>query len=105
MRVLIDNCLPWRLGDAIVGHEVESVVKLRWAALDDGPLLDAMVGRFDVLVTVDKSIPFQQQLAGRPVALVVLRAKSNNLKDVLPLVPALLETLASIAPGEAREIG
>lgn len=42
MRVLIDNCVPWRLGDAIVGHNVSSVVKLGLAGLDDGPLLDAM---------------------------------------------------------------
>ena len=105
MRVLIDNCVPWRLGNSIVGHAVASVVKLGWAELDDGPLLDAMAGRFDVLVTVDQSIPFQQRLIGRPVALVVLRAKSNNLKDILPLVPALLEALAGIAPGETREVG
>lgn len=105
MRVLIDNCVPWRLGDAIVGHNVSSVVKLGLAGLDDGPLLDAMVGHFDVLVTVDKSIPFQQQLAGRAVAVIVLRARSNNLKELLPLIPALHEALEGIAPGEAREIG
>lgn len=105
MRVLIDNCVPWRFGEAIAGHDVASVVKLGWASYDDGPLLDAMVGRFDVLVTVDKSIPFQQRLAGRAVSVVVLRARSNNLKELLPLVPALLEALEGIAPGEAREIG
>lgn len=105
MRVLIDNCVPWRLGDVIVGHVVDSVVKLGWADLDDGPLLDAMAGRFDVLVTTDKSIPFQQRLAERPVALVVLRARSNRLIDLLPLVPGLLEALRDIAPGEVREVG
>jgi len=104
LRVLIDNCVPWRLGDAIVGHAVSSVVKLGWADLDDGRLLDAMVGHFDVLVTTDKSIPFQQRLSERPLALMILRAKSNTLRDLLPLVPALLEVLKAIRPGEVREI-
>lgn len=105
MRVLIDNCVPWRLGDAITGHEVSSVVKLGWSDLDDDVLLDAMVGRFDVLITVDKSIPFQQTLVGRPLALIVLRAKSNSLNQLKPLIPALLDALATIAPGEARVMG
>lgn len=105
MRVLIDNGVPWRLGNAITGHEVSSVVKLGWSDLDDGVLLDAMDGRFDVLITVDKSIPFQRNLVGRPLALIVLRAKSNSLNQLKPLIPALLDALATIAPGEARVIG
>jgi len=80
-------------------------VKLGWSDLDDGVLLDAMDGRFDVLITVDKSIPFQRNLVGRPLALIVLRAKSNSLNQLKPLIPALLDALATIAPGEARVIG
>ena len=105
MRVLIDNCVPWRLGNAIAAHDVASVVKLGWAGLGDGQFLDAMVGRFDVLVTVDKSLRFQQRLVGRPVSVVLLRAKSNTLREMLPLVPALLEALNTIAPGQTREFG
>lgn len=80
-------------------------MKLGWSDLDDGVLLDAMDGRFDVLITVDKSIPFQRNLVGRPLALIVLRAKSNSLNQLKPLIPALLDALATIAPGEARVIG
>lgn len=104
MRVLLDNCVPWRLGEACRGHEVESVIDLAWDTLENGSLLDAMTGRFDVLVTVDRSMPFQQRLSGRPFAVIVLRARTNRLADLLPLVPALLRAFDEVKPGEVREI-
>ena len=104
MRVLLDNCVPWRLGRHITGHTVDSAMRLGWAGLDDGPLLDAMAASFDVLVTVDKNIPHQQRVDTRPVAVVVLRAKSNHIVELLPLVPALLDVLDDVEPGEVREI-
>lgn len=105
MRVLLDNCVPWRLGQHITGHSVDSAMRWGWAALDDGPLLDAMAGSFDVLVTVDKSIPHQQRIDTRPVAVVLLRATSNHIGALLPLMPALLAALDDVNPGEFLEIG
>ncbi len=104
MRVLLDNCVPWRLGNLITGHEVESVIKLGWTNLDDGPLLDAMAGKFDVLVTVDKSIPYQQRLLDRGFAVLILRAKSNSIVDLKPLIPDLLRALNDVQPGECGEV-
>ena len=104
MRVLLDNCVPWRLGDDIRGHEVSSVIDLGWADLKNGALLDAMAGRFDALVTVDRSVPYQRRLHDRPFAVLLLRAKSNRLADLLPLLPALLRSLDEVKPGEVREI-
>src|SRR5262245_65507407 len=48
VRVLLDNCVPWRLADSIHGHDVASVIDLGWAGLTNGPPLDAMAGQFDV---------------------------------------------------------
>ncbi len=104
MRILLDNCVPWRLGAALTGHEVSSVVHLGWAALSDGELLDAMGDRFDLLVTVDKNLQFQQDLRQRPFAIAVLRATSNRIHDLLPLVPKLLSALPAINPGQVPEI-
>jgi predicted nuclease of predicted toxin-antitoxin system len=104
VRVLLDNCVPWRLAESIHGHDVASVIDLGWAGLTNGRLLDAMAGQFDVLVTVDKSMAFQQRLDDRPVALVVLRAFSNRLLHLLPLIPALLQVLSEVKPDEVREI-
>ncbi len=75
-----------------------------WAGLDDGPLLNAMEGKFDALVTVDKSLPKQQRLSSRPFGVIVLRAKTNRLADLLPLVSPLLFALEVLRPGEVREV-
>ncbi len=104
MRVLLDNCIPWRLGDVLTGRETSSVVKLGWAALDDGPLLDIMAGQFDVLITMDKGIRFQQQLRNRSFGVILLRAKSNRLSDLLPLTPALMQELRKVEPGQLAEV-
>ena len=105
MRVLLDNCVPWRLGVRLKPHDVQSVVKLGWAALLDRPLLDAVAGSYDIFVTMDKSIRFQQRLVGRSFAVVILRARSNAIKDLLPLVPELLQKLPTLKPGDVCEIG
>jgi len=63
-----------------------------------------MAGRFDVLITVDKSLPKQQRLSNRPFAVVVLRARTNRLADLLPLVPALQAAIEKLAPGQVREL-
>jgi len=75
-----------------------------WGDLDNGDLLDAMTGHFDALVTVDKNLPHQQRMIDRPVGVVVLRAKSNRLSDLLPLVPDLLAALPTLQAGAVKEV-
>jgi len=104
MRVLLDGCVPSRLASELPGHAVRTAPEMGWADLDDGPLLDAMAERFDVLVTVDKSLPKQQRISDRPLAVVVLRAKTNRLVDLLPLAPKLRPVLDSARPGHVYEI-
>lgn len=104
MRVLLDACIPERLRLALPGHEVQTV---RYAGLDgltDKDLLDATEGSFDVLVTCDQGIPWQQNLRGRSVGLALLKAPSNRLADLLPLVPELLARLHEISPGRVLEV-
>ncbi len=105
MRVLLDACVPHQLGALLTGHNVLSAVDLGLGNLDDRPLLDAIEGRFDFLVTVDRRLPKQQVLTGRTFGVVVLRARSNRLTDLKPLVERLLHALTTLPPGEAREIG
>ena len=104
MRVLLDACVPSRLAHELEDHEVSTAPEMGWADLDDGPLLDAMAERFDVLITVDKSLPKQQRIDNRPLAVVVLRAKSNCLADLLPLAAKLREVLEDARPGQVYEI-
>ena len=96
--------MPSRLAGELPDHEVRTAPQMGWADLDDGPLLDAMAERFDVLVTVDKSLPKQQRIDDRPLAIVVLRAKTNRLADLLPHVPRLRAVLENARPGQVFEI-
>ena len=96
--------MPSRLADELQDHEVNTAPEMGWADLDDGPLLDAMAERFDVLVTVDKSLPKQQRIDNRPLAVVVLRANTNRLVDLLPLAPKLRAVLENARPGQVYEI-
>ncbi len=104
MRVLLDGCVPRRLASELSGHEVRTAPQMGWADLDDGPLLNVMAGRFDVLVTVDKNLPKQQRLEQRPFSVVILRAKTNRLADLRPLAPALRAAITELRPGQVREV-
>jgi predicted nuclease of predicted toxin-antitoxin system len=103
-RILLDACIPKRLKQEFGEHEVWTAKEARLNSVDDGQLLDAMADRFDILVTMDKSIGFQQRLEGRPVAIVLLRAKSNRLPDLLPLVPKLAQALREARPGNVIDV-
>ena len=91
MRVLLDECLPARFGHELTGHEVKTVPQAGWAGMKIGRLLKCVAasGRFDVFVTVDKSLRHQQNLRGIPFGIAVLRARSNNIADVRPFAPEL----------------
>jgi predicted nuclease of predicted toxin-antitoxin system len=89
MRVLLDACVPRGLRQRLPDHEVRTAPDMGWGDLDNGKLLDAMSGQFDVLITVDRRLPQQQRITDRPFGVVVLRAKSNRLSDLLPLFATL----------------
>jgi predicted nuclease of predicted toxin-antitoxin system len=105
MRVLLDECLPvdFRHDLAHVGA-VETSKFAGFNQLSNGALLTAMAGRYDVLITRDRSIRYQHVIAGRPISVVVLRAPSNDIIDLKPLVPAITQALAMIKPGTVVEI-
>ena len=104
MRILLDACVPRGLRRSLAGHDVSTAREMGWNRLPDDLLLGNVSYTFDVLVTVDKSMPFQQRLSSRPFGVVLLRARTNRLADLLPLVPALLRALGEIKPGEVREV-
>ena len=104
MRVLLDACVPKGLRRSLPGHEVRTASEMGWGDLDNGDLLDAMKDLFDALVTVDKRLPQQQHIKDRPLGVVVLRAKSNRLSDLLPLVPELLAALSTLNAGAVTEV-
>jgi predicted nuclease of predicted toxin-antitoxin system len=105
MRVLLDECVDWRLSRDLTGHHVMTARQMGWTAIENGELLALAAQEFDVFVTVDRNLAFQQNLTGLKIAVLVLRAATNRLADLRRLVPRLLDAIASADPGEARMIG
>lgn len=107
MKVLIDECLPAGLKEILttMGHECETVRRAGYGSKKNGELLALADGRWDVLLTSDRRIKYQQNLTGRKVAIVVLCAKSNRMQDLLPLMSACGHALLSISPGQIVEVG
>lgn len=105
MRILIDECLDWRLCRALPGHDCSSVQKMGWGGLTNGALLQGAEREFDVFVTGDRNLSFQQNVAMFNIAVVVLHADSTQLAHTLPLMSELLMILADLEPGEVFGIG
>lgn len=98
MRVLLDECLDWRLMRHIAGHDVKTARQMEWT-IKNGELLTLAAQSFDLFVTVDRNLSFQQNLGRLPIAVIVIAAKTNRLADLIPLVPELLAAIASAKPG------
>ena len=99
MRLLLDECVPARLRKALPGHEVSTVGLEGWSGIKNGKLLALAAAGFDAFVTVDKNLPYQQNTAALPIAVLVLDAKSNELPYLLPLLPALEAIFKNLVPG------
>jgi Domain of unknown function (DUF5615) len=104
MRVLLDECVPRKLRSELPGHEVKTIVEMGWAGTKNGALLQRAAPEFDVLLTVDQGIPYQQNLENLPLALIIIKAPSNDIKDLRPKMPKVLQVLATIQPGQVIQI-
>jgi predicted nuclease of predicted toxin-antitoxin system len=105
MKLLIDECVDERLRSSFPGHDCQTARYAKFVGLKNGELLSAAeAAGFDVLVTIDQSIPEQQNLADRKIALIILSAATNRLRDLLPLVPAALAVLDAIRPGQVKRV-
>jgi predicted nuclease of predicted toxin-antitoxin system len=105
MRVLLDEHLPIGLAAELPGHAVDTVSGRGWTGIKNGELLRRMTGQYDVLVTMDGSIEFQQRISALPFGIVLLRAPSNRMQDLKPLVPPILSVLDAINPGRIHRVG
>ncbi|CAN5782186.1 hypothetical protein BH18ACT11_BH18ACT11_15480 [soil metagenome] len=105
MRILLDENVDRRLkGDLTEGHEVVTVAEAGWAGKKNGELLRLAERRFDVLLSTDKGIPYQQNVSQFDLAVVLLRAKSNAHEDLAPLMDEVNGKLAYAEPGTVLRI-
>jgi predicted nuclease of predicted toxin-antitoxin system len=98
MRLLLDESVPAKLRRHLPTHEVRTAVEMGWSGLKNGKVLALAGQQSDALITVDKNMPFQQNLKPLPVALVVLDAFSNELHVLVSLMPALERALTDLKP-------
>jgi predicted nuclease of predicted toxin-antitoxin system len=105
VRILLDEQLPRQLARQFRGHQVSTVQQQGWAGFGNGELLRrAAAAAFEVFVTADQNLQFQQNLVGAPLSVVVLITRSNKLEDLLPLVPSLLQAIRDVKSGEIRRV-
>jgi hypothetical protein len=107
VRVLIDECAPKALKKHLAdqGHECFTVQEAGWSGKQNGELLSLAEGVFDLLVIVDTNLRYQQNLASRRIAIVVLHSASNRLEDLRQHFPSCVSALEKIKPGEMLQIG
>jgi len=105
MRLLLDESLPHDLAALILGHQVSTVRHQGWASFKNGKLLALASTKFDVFITADRNLEFQQNLAQLPIAVVVLAARRNRLQDLEPLLPELAIVLNDLVPRTLCTVG
>ena len=99
MRVLLDECVPRALRTELPGHDVMTVAEAGWAGVKNGALLQLAATRFDVIVTVDRNLEYQQNFSGLTIAVVVMDAPSNDIVVLRPLMAKVRDTLSKAKPG------
>ena len=100
MKVLLDECLDWRLRRDLPGHEVKTVQEMGWDGIKNGRLLALAQAEFQVFITGDRNLSFRQNLSGFSIAVLVLKAGSIRLVHTRPLMPKVLALLPSVQPGQ-----
>jgi Domain of unknown function (DUF5615) len=105
MKILLDECIDRKLAREFLGYEVKTVPQMGWAGVKNGQLLALATAEFDVFITVDRNLSFQQNLPQFDIAVIVLQASSNRLADLKPLAPQVLTILPAAAKGQTTVIG
>jgi len=104
MRLLLDECIDRKLAREFPGYEVKTVPQMGWAGVKNGQLLALAAAEFDLFITVDRNLSFQQNLPQFDIAVIVLQAPSNRLADLRSLAPQVLAILATVAKGQATVV-
>jgi len=105
MRILLDESLPRDLAPLLAGHEAVTVQAAGWSGVQNGHLLALAATQFDVFLSADRNIEFQQNLKTLPIAIIVLRARNNRIQALALLLPELLQLLNHLAPRTLRKVG
>ncbi len=103
--MLLDECVDHRLARDLANHEVSTVARMGWRGKENGELLGLAATQFDVFLTTDRNLSFQQNVEHFDLAVIVLNTRSNRLSDLRRLVPELLKVLPFVQRGQTRHVG
>ena len=103
MNILLDECVPWPLHKLLTGHTCTTAQRRGWRSIKNGELLKLAEGEFDLFITSDQNIRYQQNLAGRRIA--ILELSTNKLRRIQAAAILLQSNVASMKPGEFRTLG
>ena len=105
MRILLDESLPRRLRGELQGHSVSTVTRCGWSGMENGELLRIAAQEFDVFLTADQNLEYQQNLQALPLTVIVLIARDNTFETLQSLIPDVLDRLARIEPCTLVKVG
>ncbi len=104
MTILLDHCLPKRLRRFLPDYQVTTARQMRWEEIENGELLALAEQQFDVLLTMDKNMKYQQNFTGRDIAVVAFRAKNNRIETLTSLMPEVLALLPTVQAGQVYAV-
>jgi hypothetical protein len=105
VRILLDEQVPRRLARHLTGHQVRTVQQCGWAGLRNGALLARAVGNgFDIFITGDRNLEYQQNISALSLSVLVLAGRSNRFRDVLELLPSLMRAIQEARPGSVIRV-
>jgi hypothetical protein len=105
VRVLLDEQMPAELIAELSAHEVRTVAQMQWKGMANGALLTLAAEQFDVMISMDQNMPVQQDMSRDDIGLVLIRARSNRIETLRPLLPAIERALATVRRGTVERAG
>ena len=104
MKILLDECLPRKLKYELPGHDVLTVSEMGWAGAKNGELLRLAETAFDVFITADQNMAYQQNLRSTTLGIIVIVAANNRFETLRLLMPNVVQALSAIQPGDLLRI-
>lgn len=105
MNVLLDECLPRKLKYEFPGHNVATVPEMGWAGTKNGALLRLAESSFDVFITADQNVQYQQNLRSGSIRITVMVALDTRLETLRPLCPDVIRVLETMKAGQLVRVG
>jgi len=102
MKILLDECVPWPMHRLLAGHECRTAKQCGWGGIKNGELIRLAEKEFDLFVTSDQNLRYQQNLTGRKIS--ILELSTNKLRRIVAAAELIQAVMASLQPGEFRQL-